>query len=938
MKCFPVRSWFAVLCLLVPVTAPADEAPRQLQVHLAAANNQSPYAFVRARFEPGEVVDPWSVRFFDEAGAEIPYFVWDKITWGIARDGRADWGCRYALLNHGPGNAPEALTARREKLAWAAKNTPDLAARLVVQEEASKKSDDSLCAALYLLRRSVPALGKQRLTLRLYDKRQVETRRRQWKNEDLQQPVAVSQGELVFGGLPDRLSVAWKGQELLRSAGFDTGGTTGSVSHAEASRPFTVETTAGMITKLVVSGQTKWRQDGAMNWQCTYWLFPEGAYVALEGFSLANRSQYRGGPQTLSIFAPPDETAGFTAAHLPNWDKPWWLHQVGDRGFVATHLFHATPLTIGYGNNPFTVNAEGPNKDPRVELDGRRLALRWFHEVTDPAIARLMGAPAIVEGRPAQANAPATATDWEPRVDWLYRQYIIGTGENADAAESALRGLLGAAAGWIDRPVTEEQVAVMLVGMMDEIGRNGQSAEIGLLRIVPAVLSENSAAIHEALRDRLQDVPARTDFYLQTIRKSVANGWKPAGGSKLLPDGTRNEGWTGNPCYHASLMPCYVRVLEHFDVSFDRDAYRQAILRYADFGLELLGGQPVDFDTFRANLEAEWPSRVVPTIPLMLHAHTLKPDDNYARAAKLLFDDLLRLVERNPHGYFPAWTFTPQADKYDTVYNPVSYERGIASFWADEQLPIIGREQASRFVAAQARWFVYSGQLLDTFEIDNATAIRACTHGGHTGVRNQIGIYLYDDFNFYRGLLGDLVTWSAASGPAPSRQLSMGTAPYRKLELSNAGSSMVRWALGIRPQGKAIESAVHPLPKQNGFRLEIWNRLTRSKPTIAVSAKDVGLQTDGEAAQVQLQGPAYRQPAEFEVIRQADKAIVKVTKAAKIRLAYQTLWPDWPLGAKPILRQQQSGDRAAVAIEGVVREDGGVEWSAMPGKYELSGS
>jgi hypothetical protein len=46
--------------------------------------------------------------------------------------------------------------------------------------------------------------------------------------------------------------------------------------------------------------------------------------------------------------------------------------------------------SLGYCNNPFTVNAEGPNKDPRVEAAGTRLALRWFYDINDPAIMRLM--------------------------------------------------------------------------------------------------------------------------------------------------------------------------------------------------------------------------------------------------------------------------------------------------------------------------------------------------------------------------------------------------------------------------------------------------------------------------------------------------------------------------------------------------------------------
>jgi hypothetical protein len=944
------------VCAFAPACRTDAAVARELKVHLAQANNTSPYAFVRARFEPGEVADPWAVRFVDDQGVDIPFFVWDAVTWRVAREGRADWGGRYALLNHAPGAAPEVSAARKEKLEWARQNLPALGARLEAQDEAARKAGDSVCAALYLLRREVPALGKDRITLRIDPERKVEPKRQQWQGREVRERVSVSapQGELVFQGLPDRLSVTWKGKELLRSAGFDAGGSAGSVSHAEAARPFAIETTTGIITRLSVTGQTKWRQDGEMNWQCTYWLMPEGSYVALEGFSLSHPAQYLGGPQKLSLLATPESegaSAGFTLAHPPDWDKPWWLLQAGDRGFAAAHLFHATPLSIGLGNNPFTVNAEGPDKEPAIELDGTRLALRWFHQVNDPAIARLMARPsvAIVNGRTATIDAPspeqAALIRWEPNVDWLYRQYIVGVGTSAVAAEAALRGVLGAAAGWIDRPVSEEEVAALLVGMMDDIGRAGQSAEIGLLKVVPAILRDDQAALHQALRDRATDYPARTDTYIDLLRRNVVEGGKPAGGSKLLPDGTRREGWTGNPCYHASLMPCYVRVLEHFDLPFSQAAHRQAILRYADFGLELLGGHPVDFDRLRTTLEAEWPSRVVPTIPLMLHAYTLKPDENYARAARILFQDLMRLVERNPHGYFPAWKFDPQADKYDTVYDPVSYERGLTAFWSDDQLDLIGRDAAARFVAAQARWFVFSGQLLDTLETDNATAIRACTHGGHTGLRNQIGIYLYDDFNFYRGLLGDLVAWSAATRPPPGRTPSPGTGPYRRLELSNAGSSMVRWALGIRPGSRWLESRVERRADQTGtgtgtgFRLQAWNRRPHAEPTIKVAAKEVGLASETDVLEVQLDGPSFREPATFEVTKTAGGLALKVSRPAKVRLAYQVLRPDWARGERPLLTRDGPGGRTEpLGTESkVVWNEGQVEWQARPGDYQLKG-
>src|SRR5512136_2482399 len=106
------------------------EGNRELQVHLAQANNRSPYAFVRAKFEPGELVDPWAVRFFDERGAEVPYFVWDSVTWRVAREGRDDWGRRYALINHAPGSSPDALEAREKKIQWAEKKLPALGKKL----------------------------------------------------------------------------------------------------------------------------------------------------------------------------------------------------------------------------------------------------------------------------------------------------------------------------------------------------------------------------------------------------------------------------------------------------------------------------------------------------------------------------------------------------------------------------------------------------------------------------------------------------------------------------------------------------------------------------------------------------------------------------------------------------------------------------------------
>ena len=89
-------------------------------------------------------------------------------------------------------DAPEIVEARAKKIEGAKKNLPDLGAKLEAQEQAAKKAGNSVCAALYLLRRRAPAFGKERLTLRIYSQRQVEPKRRQWKGDKVDERFSVS--------------------------------------------------------------------------------------------------------------------------------------------------------------------------------------------------------------------------------------------------------------------------------------------------------------------------------------------------------------------------------------------------------------------------------------------------------------------------------------------------------------------------------------------------------------------------------------------------------------------------------------------------------------------------------------------------------------------------------------------------------------------------
>ena len=143
----------------------------------------------------------------------------------------------------------------------------------------------------------------------------------------------------------------------------------------------------------------------------------------------------------------------------------------------------------------------------------------------------------------------------------------------------------------------------------------------------------------------------------------------------------------------------------------------------------------------------------------------------------------------------------------------------------------------------------------------------------------------------------------------------------------------MRWALGIRPGGKWLEYKLeHSQP--NGFRLQAWNRLPRAEPTIKLAARDVGLPSDADVLQVQLNEPAFRQAAEFDVTWKANKISLQVSKAAKIRLFYRKLQRDWPGQDKSVLerRRPQGGTEA---VPDVIWENDSVEWQALPGQYEL---
>jgi len=816
----------------------------QLNIHLAQANNNSPYAFVRAKFEPGEVIDPWAVRFFDQQGKEVSYFVWDSLTWKTAREGRADWGHRYVVLNHHPGNAPEALQMRPGRLELAKLQLPELGAALAAQDEASRQSGDSVCAALYLLRHGVPAFGRENLTLCAYPTRQTDPRCRKLEAKRVEKRLTAAAGGLVLENIPDRPAVRWKGKELFRYTGFKVddkaAGKEGLLredTHADPGRPFAIEISEGLITKVQIKGKTNGRAGSDMDWQCTYWLFPEGSYVALKGFSLDNTDGYLGGGLSMAVWEMPRQPH---EVHAPTWEQPWWLYQVGDAAFTAVHQFPDTPLTVGYGNNPFNVSTPASFQIWRGEKtkgqgDGL-LELNWMYELTDRRTYRLFhphldndGSYDLAEVTDLRktlmttgklTKVPKDATDkngnllwppervttleealkfvnWRPREDWLYRQYVVGVGENATEAEKGVRQVLGAAAGWVDRPFEEEELAELIVRF--SLKKSSQLAPYPHLQawtMLPEVLRVGDSASVGKVLEGCADPAEVAANAMEMIRKHIAAGGSPIQGTTK----GGGEGWHNNPAYFAVDVPVALRFMDHFQL-FDlakhrKQEYRESLMEWADFSLETLGGKPLDWDKLRTSYRALWPNRVVMLIPLMLRAYHETGDEKYARAAKLLFDAvLMNQVEKNPHGYFWAWGYSPQkAEWFDLNYNIAAYDRGIIDFWSEGQLAVIGEERAAQFAAAQARYLVFSGQLLDTLETDSMTAVQSQYPGGIPFAIGQVSLLLYDDYRFYRGLVGDMIRWGVIDDGATLERRE-GRRNLYTLKIGSRGA--VFWAYGI---------------------------------------------------------------------------------------------------------------------------------------------
>src|SRR5262249_30876907 len=142
-------------------------------------------------------------------------------------------------------------------------------------------------------------------------------------------------------------------------------------------------------------------------------------------------------------------------------------------------------------------------------------------------------------------------------------------------------------------------------------------------------------------------------------------GKEPIGGPTAS-----NMAWIGNPAYAALAIGEDVRWLEWLGMPYRRDEYRKVVQEYADFTLRLFGGDPYEPKRYGERYLREWPSRTTMLIPLMLCAYRQTGEARYAQAARMVYDDVFAMIDRNPQGFWESWTFNPQGDRvFDTVYN-----------------------------------------------------------------------------------------------------------------------------------------------------------------------------------------------------------------------------------------------------------------------------
>jgi hypothetical protein len=399
------------------------------------------------------------------------------------------------------------------------------------------------------------------------------------------------------------------------------------------------------------------------------------------------------------------------------------------------------------------------------------------------------------------------------------------------------------------------------------------------------------------------------------------------------------------------------QLLSYFGHDATLPEFRKGLVAWADYILPILGdpaplgkggradAKELNWDRYRESYMTFWPSRTVLVIPTLLYAYRATKNDVYKKAAVMMIDDLYKLQNANPLGHWNCWGFTPNkaGRDYDTVYLGATLDRGLWDFYIQKQLQLVGREKMSRLVVALCRSTLVGHKFADNGETDNFTA-EATYHGGHPQTRVHAFLLLQDDFDFYKGLVGDMIRWGAL---APERT---DGAAYRWLSTNRMfvahgpGSPIMlpmMWALGVYTGEHPQQGRLQVLNR--GWRGLVKNAIPGSHAPLSVTRGDLKPElrkTNRPLSQqavwrVTVLEPTYRTYARVEVEAGDQQEALRVSHRTLAFVVPERLHADWTdAGRVQVVREQEAGK--ATPVEVTVREGGLVFTAERGATYRLS--
>jgi hypothetical protein len=314
-----------------------------------------------------------------------------------------------------------------------------------------------------------------------------------------------------------------------------------------------------------------------------------------------------------------------------------------------------------------------------------------------------------------------------------------------------------------------------------------------------------------------------------------------------------------------------------------------------------------------------------------------------------MMDDLFKQQNANPLGHWNAWSFQAKTGgrDYDTVYIGATVDRGIWDFYTQKQLKMVGEKKLSNLVTGLCRSTVVGHRFADNGETDNF-ACEASYHGGHPQMRQHAFLMLQDDFDFYKGLVGDMIRWGALAPERTDGVAFRWLTQNRPFIGGGPGSPIMHplmWALGIYAGERPQQGRIVPVPRgekpltKGSWRAAIKNAIPGGQAPLSVTLGSLEpelIKTNrplsGQALwRVTVLEPTYRAHARVEVDASDNEERIRVSHRTQVFFAYPRTHADWTDAGKVAVVR----DGSPTPLEMTLR-DGGLVFTAEKGSYRVS--